>query len=614
MNHIKKALNVIIVLTMVLTLGCTKEPNNSGGNNNGGSGSGHETTSGVLNGLFSVSDGLQVQFSIGNLQYKASSNTWKFADNQWDYIGENNQPLSSSYNGWIDLFGWGTSGWDCGNTYYHPWDSDNSDGSLYGPFGNINLTGSFANADWGVYNSISNGGNQTNLWRTLTLSEWKYIINTRNTSSGIRFAKAKVNGVNGLILFPDDWTSSYYSINSINQNGCNYSDNEISTTQWQTIEQQGAVFLPASGYRYGTSVYGVKSFGYYWSATCSNYDYGAYYLGFDDLFLSYYILEKYNGYSVRLVKNFSGSNNGNSGTPPIVVTADVTDVTSTTATCGGTVTDWGGTTVIERGLCWSTSTNPTINDYHIAAGSGAGSFSCEISSLEPGTTYNIRAYAVNSEGVGYGEQKSFTTQIVHDYVDLGLPSGLLWATCNIGANKPEDYGSYFAWGETNTKNKYTADNYKYYRKTTGYFGGEYKLIKYCTNSEYGYDGFVDNITQLLLSDDAATMNWDANWRIPTKAEWDELISHCLPTWTTQQGVKGLLFTASNGQTLFLPASGRYDSELHGIDNFGDYLSSKIRASDPSIVFGFSFLYNDYEVGNLGRYVGYSVRPVRSHDE
>ena len=232
------------------------------------------TTVAFINGKFTInSNGDQVYFSQGNLQYQASTNTWKFADNQYDYVGSTNSNLSWSYSGWIDLFGWGTSGWNSGNTYYHPWDYGNSNGSLYGPPGQYNLTGSYANADWGVYNPISNGGNQTNnQWRTLTKDEWTYVFNTRATASDIRYAKAKVNNVNGVILLPDNWSSSTYSLSNTNSSGASFSSNTITATQWAALESAGAVFLPAAGYRYGNSVDNVRSFGYYWSASCQSSD------------------------------------------------------------------------------------------------------------------------------------------------------------------------------------------------------------------------------------------------------------------------------------------------------------------------------------------------------
>lgn len=273
---------------------------NGGGNGSGGDGNGNVPL-GAIDGKFTInSSGGKVYFSQGNLQYKASTNTWRFAENQYDCIGSSNSSISSSYSGWIDLFGWGTSGWNSGNTFYHPWDSNNSSGmgSSYGPPGQYNLTGSYANADWGVYNAISNGGNQAGLWRTLTWDEWKYVIKTRSTASGIRYAYACVNNVNGVILLPDDWSSDFYSLSSTNTECTSFDINIITLSQWNTLERHGAVFLPAAGHRYGTSTSHVGSAGYYWSA--SYYDSGrAYY----QVFVVYGYLDntRFNGHSVRLV-------------------------------------------------------------------------------------------------------------------------------------------------------------------------------------------------------------------------------------------------------------------------------------------------------------------------
>ena len=229
---------------------------------------------GAIKGVFSVGSGKKVYFSQGNLQYRASDGRWKFAEHQYDYIGESNSNISSTYSNYIDLFGWGTSGWNSGAVCYQPWSTSTSLSDYYpgGSYTN-NLTGSYANADWGVYNAIYNGGNQAGQWRTLTggsNGEWKYIFDTRSTSSGIRYAKAQVAGVNGVILLPDDWSTSYYSLSSTNQSDANYSSNTITASQWITLEQHGAVFLPAAGNRYGTSVLSVGSHGYYWSASYRN--------------------------------------------------------------------------------------------------------------------------------------------------------------------------------------------------------------------------------------------------------------------------------------------------------------------------------------------------------
>ena len=208
---------------------------------------------------FSVSSNERVYFSKGNLQYRASTDTWRFAENQWDYIGNGNSNISSYYSGWIDLFGWGTGD----NPTYS---STNS-----GDYPTFN--------DWGN-NSISNGGGGN--WRTLTRDEWRYVFRGRNTSSGIRFAKAKVNGVNGMILLPDDWSASYHSLINTNNGSASYNGNIITQAEWEgKFESHGAVFLPAAGRRLGTDVDYVGSHGYYWSATYGSSDY-AYYVSFDD--------------------------------------------------------------------------------------------------------------------------------------------------------------------------------------------------------------------------------------------------------------------------------------------------------------------------------------------
>ena len=211
---------------------------------------------GLLHGLFSVGDGLQVMFSQGNLQYQASTNTWRFADNQWDDLGASNNNISPTYSGWIDNFGWGTSGYNHGAVCYQPWSTSNNYQDYYA-YGNktYDLCDQTGKADWG-YNAISNGGNQTNQWRTLTSGEWFELLHYRNTTSGIRFAMAKVNDKNGLILLPDNWSSSYYTLSDTNNSFGSYSSNIITATQWNTLLQHGAVFLPSMG-----------EYGYYWSAS-----------------------------------------------------------------------------------------------------------------------------------------------------------------------------------------------------------------------------------------------------------------------------------------------------------------------------------------------------------
>jgi len=221
---------------------------------------------GVINGVFSVSPTKKVYFSQGNLQYKASTKTWRFAEHQWDFIGyqdktrygtvfdygivydngikSNNALISPTYDGWIDLFGWGT-----GN---NPTNTSKSSDS-YKVF-----------SDWGL-NINTNGLN--NKWRTLSKDEWLYVFEKRYTDSGIRYAKAFVNGVNGIILLPDNWNVNDYVLYNTNSADSYFNSNMISLSNWvNKLESKGAVFLPTAGSRLNTII-SVVNRGFYWSAT-----------------------------------------------------------------------------------------------------------------------------------------------------------------------------------------------------------------------------------------------------------------------------------------------------------------------------------------------------------
>lgn len=280
-----------------------------------------QAPTGAINGLFSVSETKKVWFSKGNLQYIGSATTpyWKFADSQWAVIGTNGQG-STAPNVDRDLFGWGTSGYhdgnDAYNTQYQPYSTSrpmvnwsyNEYG--YGPStnqNNRNISGT--HYDWGVHNAIYNGGNWPGLWRTLTSDEWEYVFNGRSASTvngtpNARYAKGKVNDVKGVILFPDSYThpsglAAPFGINDAGSTGWNY--NSYSESDWSEMEARGCVFLPAAGYRDGTSVNGVGSLGYYWSASHYNEE-TACLVYFDDSYLKpafdYY---RFSGLSVRLV-------------------------------------------------------------------------------------------------------------------------------------------------------------------------------------------------------------------------------------------------------------------------------------------------------------------------
>lgn len=297
---------------------------------------------GALCGLFAVSDSTRVFFSRGNLQYTTTGvhavagggtarGTWRFAPNQWDTIGYDNKYIDSAYTGWIDLFNWATSGYhdpnDPYNINYQPysWDYNHPTGNLslnwhgYGPSYNMpdtSLIGTSSNYDWGVYNAISNGGNAPCMWRTLTKAEWDYLLFTRITASGIRYAKATVNGMTGLVIVPESWNPENRAFNSPNVSSAPYTSNVFTATRWDTLENAGCAFLPAAGCRQGDTVRivgpgdtlrgqlvdWVGLHGMYWSSSCYS-SCCAYYIVFFIGYLQHHYFYREYGSSVRLVKD-----------------------------------------------------------------------------------------------------------------------------------------------------------------------------------------------------------------------------------------------------------------------------------------------------------------------
>ena len=252
---------------------------------------------GALSGLFSIGPNRKVLFSKGNLQYQASTKTWRFAEKQTDIIGDENKNISLNYNGWIDLFGWGTG--NCPTKFVRD--------------GNIP---SFV--DWGN-NYISNGGGSKQ-WRTLDVSGWEYLVNQRETRSGIRFARAVVDGVNGVILLPDNWDTETFELKSVNKSA-SYTRNVISLSDWtEKFEANGAVFLPAVGKRMEKRVDFIGSYGFYWSnmgQTPMSSAGHAYYVKFEypvGCTSNYYL----DGLGVRLVRSADGLTAGGSYTDDVL--------------------------------------------------------------------------------------------------------------------------------------------------------------------------------------------------------------------------------------------------------------------------------------------------------
>lgn len=201
-------------------------------------------TNGALEGLFSVGEKRRVRFSRGNLQYNAVSNSWRFADNQYDIIGENNTKYSKKYAGWIDLFAWGTSGYRDHFPYYF------SMVNTYYGNGEKNIDGT--SYDWGIYNTISNGGNRAGRWRTLSVNEWAYLLMRRPGAFLLSYS-ATVENQKGMVLLPDDFYE--HDNDTINPTVFHLYD----ATQWHIMERAGAVFLPCAGYsKLGNYHYGKQ--------------------------------------------------------------------------------------------------------------------------------------------------------------------------------------------------------------------------------------------------------------------------------------------------------------------------------------------------------------------
>ena len=361
-------------------------------------------------GVFSVAADKQVTFSQGNLQYTQSTDTWQFANEQWECIGAGNIKEGALADK-IDLFGWSA------NNTTAPWGISLSTN-------NSDYAGEFV--DWGE--NIINS-DVPNTWRTLTNEEWEYVLNGRDNASQLR-CRAQVDHVNGFVFLPDEWICP----DGIELNLEQQTTKVFTRDEWSKMENAGAVFLPAAGRIDNKKLVYFGDHGNYWSSTRIDntyVDYLAFTFSGNNLYVAHQ-LPIYLGRSVRLVHD----------------------------------------TIVPK----------------------------------------------------------------PEYVDLGL--SVKWATFNVGASRPEDYGDYFAWGETEPKEEYTWETYKW--------GTSGKLTKYNT---------TDGKTVLDLDDDAAYVNWGDKWRMPTDAERDELVENCTWTWTTQNSVNGYKVTGPNGNSIFLPAGG-----------------------------------------------------------
>jgi hypothetical protein len=424
-------------------------------------------------GVFSVGAGKKVSFSQGNLQYTQSTNTWQFAREQYELIGEDYTTL-----GIWDLFGW--SGKD-NNAPFGVSESANV----------VDYRGEFV--DWGT-NRIGNDAPAT--WRTLSRDEWQYLIEIRPKADEL-YGVAMVAGVQGMILLPDDWVCPE---GIIFNHGCHSKDNAenfakhqtFTKEQWNTMEDAGAIFLPAAGIIYPPSKTITSSAGgaHYFSSDQQDED-NAIWFGFRS---SYYTINASANHirrSVRLVHD----------------------------------------TIVPK--------------------------------PEP------------------------------EYVDLGL--SVKWATFNVGATSPEDYGDYFAWGETEPKETYSWATYKWCD------GTQNTMTKY---------NATDGKTILEPTDDAAQVHRGGKWRMPTKAECQELIDSCTWEWTTSNNINGYRVTGPNGNSIFLPAGGvRIGNASYAIGEFGYYWSSSLMIDSISEAHSIVFTPTSKSCDSDSLYRGRKIRPV-----
>lgn len=219
-----------------------------------------------------------------------------------------------------------------------------------------------------------------------------------------------------------------------------------------------------------------------------------------------------------------------------------------------------------------------------------------------GDDTDYAAIAAMQEALNGGANNNTTPEEAGEAIDLGLPSGLKWASCNVGATKPEESGNYYAWGETSIKSIYYPTSYKYYNYIYQ------KFTKYCTESSYGT---VDNKTTLEPDDDVATVKWGDNWRMPTASEIYELLYNCTWKWTSLNETNGYRVTGPNGNSIFLPAAGaRLNTETKNKNVYGYIWSSSLSSNYSGDASYLVLINGDKGLYDCNRYYGIPIRPVR----
>jgi len=386
-----------------------------------------------------------------------------------------------------------------------------------------------------------------------------------------------------------------------------------------------SIFLPAAGYRYGTSLYSAGSYGIYLSSSLrSDFPFCARWFSF------------YSGvlYAVFSDDGLSTDRNVGGTVRPVCPNEEWQGITSMElnknnisllqhGTYNLGVTLLNGTedcSFLADGVSFDSSntavaTVNTVNGKGLVTGVSAGTATITATYKKLTAVCEVTVTAFETEGNENG----------FDYVDLGL--SVKWATCNVGAESMTGYGDYFAWGETepyyyfvNTYTQhvwwkadgYTWSNYKY-------SDGSYNtLTKYCNDIQYGYNDFTDNKSVLDTEDDVAHVKWGGDWRMPTESEFGELIDNCTWTWSTYSGVNGYLITSNvlgfTDRSIFLPAAGYCNNtNLYGVGDGGYYWSSMLCTDSPYLSYGVNLLAGmvgwNYNWVTDNRYFGNTVRPV-----
>ncbi len=295
-------------------------------------------------------------------------------------------------------------------------------------------------------------------------------------------------------------------------------------------------------------------------------------------------------------------------TPIIEMTTGVIDTSLYITTCHLNNVNIGSRNVL-YGVCYNYTGKPTIQDSTITVYTVDKDYSYTIAfphqDIAVGVDVYYRAFVMINGIPYYGGVKSFKREAKlngYDFVDLGL--SVLWATVNLGATKPEEYGDYYAWAEIEPKASYSWNTYKY---CDGYSGS---MNKYSNGTMFN-PMFTDNKYEIEPSDDAAHMNWGGDWRLPTRTEYDELLDegNCSWVWMTINGINGYKVTSYNGNSIFLPATGYKESAPAYVETGATYWTSTLFEGNPNYAYHMEFYSDRRQTTYYNRSIGRAIRPV-----